>query len=174
MPNKNPFYVDKLVLSNGGQIEKADGTAIISSSAAGLVTQNASQYKDQITTLSGTRTILASETGTVFFFGSSTEFAMTLPAVSTAAGLHYTFICTAAATGASYTIVSAASENKICAIQVNKAGTAGSYIADGDTITFTDGQATPGDMVELYSDWNLWYAYSLSNSATWVVITKAS
>lgn len=174
MPNKNPFYVDKLVLSNGGQIEEADWTAIVSVSATWVITQAAALYKDVTTTLTAVRTILASETGTVFFFGSSTEFAMTLPAVATSAWLHYTFICTASASWASYTIVSSGSENKICGLQVNKAGTAGSYIADWDTITFTDWQATVWDMVELYCDWNLWYAYSISNSATWVVISKAS
>jgi len=121
MPNKNPMYVQKVVLINGGQIEKEDGTAIISTTSTGTPTILPMQTKTLNDSLSATRTILASETGKTFFFGSTTEFAMTLPAVATSAGLQYRFICTAAASGASYTIVTAGSENKMCGTQVNKA-----------------------------------------------------
>ena len=64
---------------------------------------------------------------------------MTLP--TAAAGLTYRFICTAAPSGASYTIITPSSANIIQGFQVNKAGTAGSYVADADTCTFTDGQS---------------------------------
>jgi hypothetical protein len=174
MPSKNPLYADKVVLANGGSITKADGTAIVSVSSAGVVTSTPGYGKTTNITLTGTRTMTVAESGAVVFFGSATEFAITLPAVSTATGVKYRFICTAAPSSASYTIVTASSENKIAGLQVNKAGTAGSYIADADTITFTDGQATAGDMVELYSDGTTWFAYSICNSATGVVYTKAS
>lgn len=174
MPIKTPTYVQKVVLINGGQIEKEDGTAIISTTSAWVSTLAPIQQKTLNTTLTGTRTITAAETGTTFFFGSSTEFVMTLPAVATSAGLQYRFICTAAPAAASYTIVTSGSENKMCGTQVNKAWTAGSYIADWDTCTFADWQAVAWDIVEFFCDWTLWYAYSICSSATGVVFTKAS
>lgn len=47
---KNPLYADKVILNNGGTIERVDGTAIVSVNAAGTTTS-----------LTGTETIIASE-----------------------------------------------------------------------------------------------------------------
>lgn len=47
---KNPLYLDKVVLKNGGTIERADGTAIVAVNAAGSTT-----------TITGTESIVTSE-----------------------------------------------------------------------------------------------------------------
>lgn len=47
---KNPLFLDKVILKNGGTIERVDGTAIVSVNAAGTTTS-----------ITGTETIIASE-----------------------------------------------------------------------------------------------------------------
>lgn len=122
----------------------------------------------------GTNVITAAESGTVFFLNSATEFVTTLPAASTSAGVHYKFIVTAAPVGASYTIVTNASENLIIGNQISIAGDAGdSGIAD-DTITFVDGQSVAGDYVELHCDGTNWFAYAISKIAAGMTFTQAS
>lgn len=113
-------------------------------------------------TLTATRTILASETGSVFFFNHSTEFAMTLPAP--AAGLRYTFICSGAPSGANYTIVTAAAAEVIVGtVHSCTGGNADSEVTAGaTTITFVGGTSLAGDRVDLVSDGTLWYATAIS------------
>src|SRR5690242_19967336 len=66
--------------------------------------------------------IAAAESGTTYFLNASTEFVSTLPAP--AQGLRFTFIVTAAPSGASYTIVTASSANIIKGQQYPASGAA--------------------------------------------------
>ncbi len=116
-------------------------------------------YRDKTETVAATNSINASESGSVFFLNHSTEFASTLPAE--AAGLHFTFIVTAAPSGASYTIVPDAGTT-IHGHSVSSAdagGSADSTAGTGvGTITFVDGQAAVGDMVQIWCDGTNWFA----------------
>lgn len=127
--------------------------------------------KRPVTTLAATRTILASETGTVFFFNHATEFAMTLPAP--AAGLRYTFICSGAPSGANYTIVTAAAAEVIVGtVHSCTGGNADSEVTAGaTTITFVGAAAVAGDRVDLISDGTLWYATALTVADAGVTYT---
>jgi hypothetical protein len=108
----------------------------------------------EITT--ATDTLTAAECGKVIFLNSATEFATTLPTVSTVpAGCQFEFIVKAAASGANYTIVTGNSlENKI----YGSMEVAGAVVAcaDEDTITLVDGNAV-GDWVKVISDGANWY-----------------
>jgi hypothetical protein len=112
------------------------------------------------------------DNGKTFYLSSSTEFATTLFAPFLGARL--TFIVGAAPSGASYTVVSAASANVIKGLAVNAAGVAGDAGTADDTITFVDGQAVAGDKVDLYSDGTSWFAYGFCAVAAGVTFTQAS
>jgi len=122
--------------------------------------------------VTATNAITAAESGTTFFLNSTTEFVSTLPAP--ALGLTYTFIVAAAPSGASYTIVTASSANIIKGMAVNAAGVAGDTGTADDTISFVDGQAVAGDMVEVISDGTSWFAYGFSRVAAGITFTQAS
>ena len=107
--------------------------------------------------------ITAAESGTTFFLNSGTEFASTLPAP--AAGLKYTFIVTAAPSGASYTVVTEGGCQVLGGhVLTSDVYTDSSVDADtetditGTTITFVDGVAVVGDRAEVISDGTGWYA----------------
>jgi hypothetical protein len=125
--------------------------------------------------LTATNTLTAADSGKILFLNSSTEFVTTLPAP--AAGLWFKIICKAAPSGASYTVVTAASANIIIGgineLEVDT-GDDGPYDADGDTITFADGVAVVGDWVELVSDGTSWYVTGQANADGGITITKAS
>jgi len=138
----------------------------------GTTVQRLNTTTDITEVVTATNVILAAETGTVFFLNSATEFVSTLPAP--AAGLKFTFIVTAAPSGASYTVVTNASANIIVGQQVNVAGAAGDSGTTDDTITFVDGQSVVGDKVELFCDGTKWYAYATCGVAAGVTFTTAS
>jgi len=116
--------------------------------------------------------ISAVESGKTFFLSSATEFVSTLPAP--ALGLRYTFIVTAAPSGASYTVVTNSSANIIIGQQQSVAGDAGDFGTADDTITFVDGQAVAGDRVDVISDGTSWFAYAQSKVAAGITFTQAS
>lgn len=123
-------------------------------------------------TVTATNVITAAENGKVFLLNSSTEFVSTLPAP--AAGLHFTFIIKAAPSGASYTVVTTSSANIIKGMQLCAADAAGDTGTADDTITFADGQAVAGDMVEVWSDGTSWFAVAKSRVAAGITFTQAS
>ncbi len=160
-------------------IGAATGTSLVLSGAltavGGTITTPSlvtPTVKDLTESVTATNVIAASETGSVFFLNSATEFVSTLPAP--AAGLKFTFIVKAAPSGASYTIVTNASANIIKGQQQSAAGDAGDTGTTDDTITFVDGQAVPGDRVDVISDGTYWYAYAQSAVAAGVTFTTAS
>ena len=129
------------------------------------------RYKNLTEVVTETNVITAAESGTVFFLNSATEFVSTLPAV--AAGLRFTFIVTAAPSGANYTVVTNASANVIIGNQNSVAGDAGDSGTADDTITFVSGQSVAGDKVELYCDGTNWFAYAISRVAAGITFTQA-
>ena len=127
---------------------------------------------DAVTTSTAASTLTAAQSGTTFFLNSATEFVTTLPAP--AAGLNYTFIVTAAPSGANYTVVTASSANIIKGQAVNAAGVAGDTGTADDTINFVDAQAVAGDQVTVISDGTYWYAKAFCALAAGVTFTTAS
>jgi hypothetical protein len=127
---------------------------------------------DAVTTSTAASTLTTAQSGYTFFLNSATEFVTTLPAP--AAGLNYTFIVTAAPSGASYTVVTASSANIIKGQAVNAAGVAGDTGTADDTISFVDGQAVAGDQVTVISDGTYWYAKAFCAVAAGVTFTQAS
>jgi hypothetical protein len=127
---------------------------------------------DATVSLTAASTLTAAQSGQVFFLNSATEFVTTLPAP--AAGLNYTFIVTAAPSGASYTIVTASSANIIKGQAYPASGAAGDTGTADDTISFVDAQAVAGDQVTVISDGTSWFAKAFCAVAAGVTFTQAS
>lgn len=123
-------------------------------------------------TATATTALTAADSGKTIFLNSATEFVTTLPAP--AAGLAYTFIVTAAPSGANYTVVTNGSANIIKGQAVNAAGVAGDTGTTDDTINFVDGQSVAGDRVDVVSDGTSWFAYAFCAVAAGVTFTTAS
>lgn len=124
----------------------------------GALTAGATSFKDATEVVAATNVITAAESGAVFFLASATEFVSTLPAV--AAGLHFTFIVSAAPSGASYTVVAASGTPIVGHVLSSDLNAA----SDGDfetsgvlTLTFVDSKAVKGDMAEFWCDGTNWY-----------------
>lgn len=116
--------------------------------------------------LTGTETMTATDNGKVFFLNAATEFATTLPLLSTiSAGWHCKFLVMAAASGADYTLVEHGSDSGKIVFEVSEndttTSTDGEYSATGSTVTFTNaGSASvAGDFIEVYSDGTFWYIW---------------
>ena len=95
-----------------------------------------------------------------------------------AAGLRYTFIVTAAPSGANYTIVTNASANiiigQIYTLDVNSATDPDFATAGEDTINFVDAKAVVGDSVEVICDGTNWFARCFCSVFDGITITTAS
>lgn len=119
--------------------------------------------KKAVTVLTATKTVLASESGTIFILNSATEFASTLPRPE--AGLHYTFIVGAAPSGANYTIKSYGDANIIHGQIVSAEDAAGSVstAAAADIVNFVSAKAIVGDRVDVVSDGTNWYITGFCN-----------
>lgn len=109
--------------------------------------------------VSATNVIAAAESGSTYFLNSATEFVSTLPAC--ALGLRYTFIVTAAPSGASYTVVATGATTTIKGHVLSNdlnAGTDADFGTAGEhTITFVDSKAVAGDRVDVISDGTNWF-----------------
>jgi hypothetical protein len=127
-------------------------------------------------TVIATRTVLDSEHGKTFFLNAGTEFVTTLPAP--AVGLKYSFIVTAAPSGADYTIVTASSANiikgSVYSSDLNAAGDADFETSGGDTISFVSAKAVAGDRVDVISDGTNWFAHGFCTVFDGITITTAS
>jgi hypothetical protein len=112
--------------------------------------------------LKAATTLANTDSGKTFFLDLAAGFAVTLPAVATAAGSRLTFIVSTAPSGGSYTIVGA-SGTPIHGMALSKdlngatdtAATAGTGVL---TITLVDSKATKGDIAELICDGTSWFA----------------
>lgn len=118
---------------------------------------NTPTVKDLTEVVTATNVITAAETGSTFFLNSATEFVSTLPAV--AAGLRFTFIVSAAPSGASYTVVAASGTpivgHVVCSQDAG--GTADSETSGVLTVTFVDSKAVKGDRADFICDGTNWF-----------------
>ncbi len=121
-------------------------------------------------------TLTAADNGKTIFLNSSTEFATTLPPPR--AGLEFTFIVSAAPSGASYTVITSGSSNiikgMVTSADLNAASDGDIETSGGDTISFVDAKAVAGDKVELKCDGTNWFAYGICTVFDAITITTAS
>lgn len=126
--------------------------------------------------LTGTYTVTAAENGTTYYLNSATEFATTLPAPFL--GAKYSFIVSAAPSGASYTIVSGSSSNiikgHVLSSDLNAASDGDFETSGGDTITLVDSKAVAGDRIDLESDGTNWFMSGACSVFDAITITTAS
>lgn len=120
--------------------------------------------------------ITAEESGKTFFLSSATEFASTLPAPKI--GMKFTFIVTAAPSGANYTVITNGSSNiikgQVYSSDLNAASDGDIETSGGDTISFVSAKSVAGDKVELVSDGTNWFAYCFCSVFDAITITTAS
>ena len=125
--------------------------------------------------VSSANVITAAESGRVYFLNSGTEFASTLPAP--ALGLEYTFIVTAAPSGASYTVVTEGGcqilAGHVLAVDLadSDSGTDVEGTATGTTISFVDGVSLVGDRAHVISDGTSWFASCSAGHPAGITIT---
>ena len=153
-------------------VNRTDGTQTVVNLATGNAVDNLYQLGNRTKELTATTTLTADDNGSILFLNSGTEFVTTLPAPF--AGAHFTFIVKAAPAAASYTVVTGSSANVIKGMQNPAAAAAGDTGTADDTITFVDGQAVAGDMVQLWSDGTSWFAQAFSRVAAGITFTQAS
>lgn len=131
---------------------------------------------DSTEVVTATNVIGTDEVGKTFFLSSATEFVSTLPVP--AAGRRFTFIVTAAPSGADYTIVTASSANiikgQVYTLDVNSATDPDFEATGGDTISFVSAKSIAGDRVDLYCDGTNWFAYCFCSVFDAITITTAS
>lgn len=127
-------------------------------------------------TLTATATLTATEVGKTIFLNSTTEFVTTLPLPK--AGYTFSFVVTAAPSGASYTVVTSGSSNiikgQVHTVDVNSATDPDFETSGGDTISFVDAKAVAGDRVDLVCDGTNWFAYGFCSVFDAITITTAS
>jgi hypothetical protein len=130
-------------------------------------------YKQLTEVVTEANVITAAESGSVFFLNAEAEFASTLPAL--AAGLHFTFIVTAAPSGAAYTIATNSGDNVILGqAHSSTGGDADSETTGCDTINFVDGTAVVGDTVTVWCDGTNWFAHGFCNADGGITFTTAA
>lgn len=156
---------------------KGSGTITLGGTSTGnIVLSRAINYKPVVETVTAANVITAAETGSVFFLNSATEFASTLPAP--AAGLKFTFIVTAAPSGADYTITTNASANivlgQVYTVDVNSATDPDFEVTGGDTVSFVSAKAVVGDRVDVISNGTNWFVYGFCSVFDAITITTAS
>lgn len=127
-------------------------------------------------TLTATATLAAAEVGKTIFLNSATEFVTTLPLPM--AGYTFSFVVTAAPSGANYTVVTSGSSNiikgQIYTVDVNSATDPDFETSGGDTISFVSAKAVAGDRVDLVCDGTNWFAYGFCSVFDAITITTAS
>lgn len=159
-----PIYVDsddnklKMIPAGSGTTE----VEVVDASSAQTLTNKTvtgSLGTNSVEVVTATNVITAAESGSTFFLNSATEFVSTLPAV--AAGLRFTFVVTAAPSGASYTVVAASGtpiHGMVLSKDLNGATDSGATAGTGVlTLTFVDGKAQKGDKAVFECDGTDWF-----------------
>lgn len=145
--------------ASGIGTDSADGSVLKYNKAGTIVTVAGVGDAKRVETVTAINVILATETGTVFFLNSATEFVSTLPAV--AAGLEFTFVVVGAPSGASYTVVAASGtpiHGMVLSKDLNGATDSGATAGTGVlTLTFVDGKSVKGDRAHFVSDGTDWF-----------------
>lgn len=157
-------------LTTGKYINCYDDTGTVSVFSVGKTGTVLSRDFTEVVT--GTNVITASESGSVYFLNAATEFVSTLPAP--AAGLHFTFIVSAAPSGASYTITTNSSSNIIKGTVHSSTGGNADSDTGCDTITFADGVAVAGDMAIVWCDGTNWFAKCFCDADAGITFDTAS
>lgn len=126
--------------------------------------------------VTATNVIAAAESGSTYFLNSATEFVSTLPLP--ALGLRFSFLVSAAPSGADYTIVTNGSANiikgRVLSSDLNAASDGDLETSGGDTISFVSAKAVAGDRVDLISDGTNWFAEGSCSVFDAITITTAS
>lgn len=118
--------------------------------------------KELSETITADDTLTIEESGKTIYFGTA-GVDITLPAVSTAAGVVYRFVCSANFATTSMTVRTSGSENKIYG-SLEVAGAVVLCSAE-DTVTFVNSAELPGDWIELRSDGTNWYLTGQAGTA---------
>lgn len=169
VPHAAPIYVDsddnilKYIPAGSGttevQVLDASATQTLTNKTLTSPVVNTPTVKDLTEVVAATNVITAAETGSVFFLNAATEFASTLPVP--AAGLHFTFIVTAAPSGASYTVGTNAAatiiKGRVLTNDVNSATDSDFGTAGEATVTFVDSKSVAGDTAEFWCDGTNWF-----------------
>lgn len=141
------------------------GTTLAVTGAATL--SSTLSYRNLTEVVTAANVLTAAESGSVFFLNSAAEFATTLPAP--AAGLHFTFVITAAPSGANYTVVTETATNIIYgSAEVN--GASVPAVAE-DSINFVSAAAAIGDWVSVWCDGTNWYVKGMGVAAGSITFT---
>lgn len=178
--NAQDFYVglddtaDDLVIGLGSALGTTQAIGIDS----GLQVTFSTSIMYPTETVTATNSIAATECGTTYFLASATEFASTLPAISTvSAGCYFKFVIAAAPSGASYTIITGNSLENVLIGGINElevdTTNDGPYNAAGDTITSADGLGAVGDWVSMISDGTSYYITGQANLDGGLEISQA-
>lgn len=148
-----------------------DGSIAVIDAKTGVGLVN---YPPEVVT--ATNVITEEESGKTFFLSSATEFVSTLPAPKI--GLHYSFVVTAAPSGADYTVVTNASANiikgQVYTVDVNSATDPDFETSGGDTVSFVSAKSVAGDRVDVVCDGTNWFAYAFCSVFDAITITTAS
>lgn len=166
------IITDLLTMAPNAKIRQRKGNDYIEIDLAELARLDFTNLHQSLTT---TKTVLASETGTHFILNSATAFVTTLPAA--AAGLEYFFHIGATEPTTSHTVVTASSANIMVGNVTSMALTAAGpsvFAADSDTITFAASKALHGDYVHLYCDGTNWMVDGMCSAFDGIVGSQAS
>lgn len=115
-----------------------------------------------------TATLTADDSGRVFFLNRAAGITVTLPSVTTSAGVTYEFIVGTAPT-TSY-VISGGGTTVRGVVVTSATGAADSEASGAASVTFVAATSTRGDRVELRCDGANWYAFAFCAVATAVVI----
>lgn len=161
----------RVVKRVAGECVGISANAVPASSDGGIfqaiLFPNAFASPAAVEVVTATNVITASESGKTFFLNSTTEFVSTLPAP--AAGLQFTFVVTAAPSGASYTVVGASGtpiHGMVLSKDLNSATDSGATAGTGVlTLTFVDGKSQKGDTAVFRSDGTDWFVVAQTGGA---------
>ena len=127
--------------------------------------------------LTAAKTVEVSDCGTMFTLDSATEFAVTLPSVSSSGpGWWAEFHILGAPASANYTVVTN-SENvlmgKVFSTHTVVDGNAsvGNHVVEANTVTFVDALAVPGDYVKIQCNGTHYIATAFASASTGITIT---
>jgi len=126
--------------------------------------------KESIETATADDTLTISESGKTIYFGTA-GVDITLPAVATAAGVVYRFVCSANFATTSMTVKTSGGEDKIYG-SLEVAGAVVLCSAE-DTVTFVNSAELPGDWIELRSDGTNWYLTGQAGTSGGLTCTAA-
>ena len=126
--------------------------------------------KELSETLTADDTLTISESGKTIYMGTA-GVDVTLPAVSTAAGVVYRFVCSANFATTNMTVRTSGGEDKIYG-SLEVAGAVVLCSAE-DSVNFVATAELPGDWIELRSDGTNWYLTGQAGTAGGLTCTAA-